>query len=98
MRGPYGGAGHKAQQGCRRLGLAVPEAPEIDAHGPGIRLIPAREHEVEVMADARAMRIELPYQRRPVARAHGEREPRLAEASEVFEVLKEELDAHLMKE
>ena len=33
-----------------------------------------------------------------VLRAHGEREPRLAEASEVFEVLKEELDAHLMKE
>ena len=33
-----------------------------------------------------------------VLRAHGEREPRLAEAGEVFEVLKEELDAHLMKE
>ena len=33
-----------------------------------------------------------------VLRAHGEREPRLAEASEVFDVLKEELDAHLMKE
>lgn len=33
-----------------------------------------------------------------VLRAHGEREPRLAEANEVFEVLKEELDAHLMKE
>jgi regulator of cell morphogenesis and NO signaling len=33
-----------------------------------------------------------------VLRAHGEREPRLAEVSEVFEVLKEELDAHLMKE
>jgi regulator of cell morphogenesis and NO signaling len=33
-----------------------------------------------------------------VLRAHGEREPTLAEVSEVFEVLKEELDAHLMKE
>jgi regulator of cell morphogenesis and NO signaling len=33
-----------------------------------------------------------------VLRAHGEREPRLAEVSEVFEVLKEELDAHLMRE
>jgi regulator of cell morphogenesis and NO signaling len=33
-----------------------------------------------------------------VLRAHGEREPRLAEANEVFAVLKEELDAHLMKE
>jgi len=33
-----------------------------------------------------------------VLRAHGEREPRLAEAGEVFGVLKEELDAHLMKE
>jgi regulator of cell morphogenesis and NO signaling len=33
-----------------------------------------------------------------VLRAHGEREPRLAEVSEVFEVLKEELEAHLMKE
>ena len=33
-----------------------------------------------------------------VLRAHGEREPRLAEVNEVFEVLKEELDAHLMKE
>ena len=33
-----------------------------------------------------------------VVRAHGEREPRLAEVSEVFEVLKEELEAHLMKE
>jgi regulator of cell morphogenesis and NO signaling len=33
-----------------------------------------------------------------VLRAHGEREPGLAEVNEVFEVLKEELDAHLMKE
>ncbi|HVP49548.1 MAG TPA: iron-sulfur cluster repair di-iron protein [Bryobacteraceae bacterium] len=33
-----------------------------------------------------------------VLRAHGEREPRLAEVSDVFEVLKEELDAHMMKE
>jgi len=33
-----------------------------------------------------------------VVRAHGEREPRLAEANEVFAALKEELDAHLMKE
>jgi regulator of cell morphogenesis and NO signaling len=33
-----------------------------------------------------------------VLHAHGEREPRLAEVNEVFEILKEELDAHLMKE
>ena len=33
-----------------------------------------------------------------VVRAHGEREPRLAEAKDVFDVLKEELDTHLMKE
>ncbi|MBZ5594275.1 MAG: iron-sulfur cluster repair di-iron protein [Acidobacteriia bacterium] len=33
-----------------------------------------------------------------VVRAHGEREPVLAEVSEIFGIMKEELDAHLMKE
>jgi regulator of cell morphogenesis and NO signaling len=33
-----------------------------------------------------------------VVRAHGEREPVMAEVSEVFTMLKEELDAHMMKE
>jgi len=33
-----------------------------------------------------------------VLRAHGEREPRLAAAKEVFDVFKEELESHLMKE
>lgn len=33
-----------------------------------------------------------------VARAHSEREPALVEVSEIFGILKEELDAHLMKE
>ena len=33
-----------------------------------------------------------------VVRAHGEREPRLVEAKEVFDVLKDELESHLMKE
>ena len=33
-----------------------------------------------------------------VLRAHGEREPRLAEGNEVFEALHEEMDAHMMKE
>jgi len=32
-----------------------------------------------------------------VMRAHGERERALAEVSEVFTMLKEELDAHMMK-
>jgi len=33
-----------------------------------------------------------------VVRAHGEREPRLGEVKEVFEILREELESHLMKE
>ena len=33
-----------------------------------------------------------------VVRAHGEREPRLWEVKEVFEILQEELESHLMKE
>ena len=64
-----------------RFRLAVPEAPEVESHGARGRLITPEDHRAEVVADARALRVERGEQRAPVLGPHGEGESLALEVS-----------------
>ena len=97
-------------QACRERGIAPEPVVEALGHAgdrPAAQnrdwnRVPLHELIAHIVSRHHAyLKTELPRSLElftKVARAHGEREPRLVEAKEVFEVLKEELESHLMKE
>lgn len=102
------GGKNSLETACKERGIALESLlGELAASKPGLeehdwKAVPLRDLIAHIVTRHHAyLKSELPRIAdlfAKVLRAHGEREPRLAEVSEVFEVLKEELDAHLMKE
>jgi regulator of cell morphogenesis and NO signaling len=105
------GGKHPVEGACRERGIAPEQvlkeleqatAPKAEGADRDWTLASLRELIGHILAKHHTyLKAELPRLEQlfaKVVQAHGEREPRLAEANEVFGMLKEELDSHMMKE